>query len=588
MKVEKGKKKSKSVRDMTPRERKRHSLTTRSFLGVQGLSFVTGIVILAVGFLLYMDGTLHGYCVHTARLAKAETLLLDPEQTRSKAEEILAIYDSVSEEERGDGTGKAYQSRFSAVIDEDFREIQEDLLVARDRMKLKNAMVIAIDEDTGRMIYLVDSDREETFCPPGTWDVYKDREIKALVHGDTGSLLEDGSDSKDEPLQATLTRTEKYGLRCTGCATLFKSGRYTVMVCLDETLNSLFHRIVVFLIEYNILLFLVTLIVGLAAVFLIRRVMVQPIEQLADAARGYVEDREKDENLISDHFARLQIQSGDEIEELSLTMSDMEQSLARYVENLTRVTAEKERISTELDLAAKIQKDMLPSTFPAFPDRTEFDLHASMVPAKEVGGDFYDYFLIDEDHLALMIADVAGKGIPAALFMMMTKIMLDNRIMETVSPALVMQQGNDLILRHNSQGMFVTAWIGILEISTGKILMANAGHEYPVIIHPDGQTELIKEGHGFVLGGMEGMKYREYEMRLQPGSKLFLYTDGLTEATSAEEELFGTDRMIAAAGSAGGASPRQVLDIITQEVNEFVGDNEQFDDLTMLCVEYRG
>ena len=156
------------------------------------------------------------------------------------------------------------------------------------------------------------------------------------------------------------------------------------------------------------------------------------------------------------------------------------------------------------------------------------------------------------------------------------------------SPALVMQQGNELILRHNSQGMFVTAWIGILEISTGKILMANAGHEYPVIIHPDGQTELIKEGHGFVLGGMEGMKYREYEMRLQPGSKLFLYTDGLTEATSAEKELFGTDRMIAAAGSAGGASPGQVLDIITQEVNEFVGDNEQFDDLTMLCVEYRG
>lgn len=206
MKVEKGKKKSKSVREMTLRERKRHSLTTRSFLGVQGLFFVTGIVILAVGFLLYMDGTLHGYCVHTARLAKAETLLLDPEQTRSKAEEILAIYDSVSEEERGDGTGKAYQSRFSAVIDEDFREIQEDLLVARDRMKLKNAMLIAADEDTGRMIYLVDSDREETFCPPGTWDVYKDREIKALVHGDTGSLLADGSECGDHRAQGRRRR----------------------------------------------------------------------------------------------------------------------------------------------------------------------------------------------------------------------------------------------------------------------------------------------------------------------------------------------------------------------------------------------
>ena len=573
---------------MTPRERRRHSLTTRSFLGVQALFFLIGVLILAAGFLLYLDGTLHSYCVHAAKLAKSETLLLDLEQTQEKAEEILAIYDSIPEEKRGDGTGQAYQHCFDDTIDDSFLEIQQNLATVREQVGLRNAFVVAIDEDLDRMIYLVDSDQDDTFCQPGTWDTYDDRVMDALLRGDRTSTLVSRFDSANKSAQATLTYTDRYGLRCTGGATLFEYGRYTVMVCLDETLNSIFRPTLVFLVEYNILLFFVTLIAGLIAVYLIRRVMVKPINQMAGAARSYAEDREKNESVVSDHFAQLQIRSGDEIEELNLTMSDMEQSLARYVDNLTRVTAEKERISTELELAARIQEDMLPSTFPAFPERAEFDLYASMNPAKEVGGDFYDYFLIDEDHLALMIADVAGKGIPAALFMMMTKIMLDNRIMETASPALVLQQGNEMILRHSSEGMFVTVWIGILEISTGKILAANAGHEYPVIIHPDGQAELIKDKHGFVLGGMEGMKYKEYELQLEPGSKLLVYTDGLTEATSAKLELFGTDRILAAAGAAGAGSPRQVLDSITDAVNDYVGDNEQFDDLTMLCLEYRG
>ena len=577
---------NKSVREMTPKERRRHSLTTKTFLGIQRLTFVIGAMILVVGFVLYLDGTLHSYCVQAAKLAKAETLLLDPDQTREKTEEILAVYDSIPEEDRGDGTGRAYQSRFDDTIDDSFREIQKDLQEERDRMGLKNAFIVAIDEDMARMIYLVDSDQSDTFCHPGTWDTYDHRVMDALVNGDKGSTLVSRFDRENKSAQATLTYTKEFGLRCTGGATLFETDRYTVMVCLDETLNSMFRLSVVFLVEYNILLFLATLVVGIIAIRMLRRAMVKPINRLASAARRYTEDRKRDESLVSDHFGQVQIRSGDEIEELSLTMSEMEQSLVKYVENLTKATAERERISTELDLAARIQMDMLPSTFPAFPERTEFDLYATMDPAKEVGGDFYDYFLIDEDHLALMIADVAGKGVPAALFMMMSKIMMDNRIMETSSPAITLQQVNEMILRHNSEGMFVTVWVGVLEISTGKIVAANAGHERPIIIHPDGQAELIKDKHGFVLGGMEGMKYKDYELQLQPGSKLLVYTDGLPEAISAEDEFFGMDRVLAAASKAGSASPKQVLDGITDAVDEFIGENEQFDDMTMLCVEY--
>ena len=211
-----------------------------------------------------------------------------------------------------------------------------------------------------------------------------------------------------------------------------------------------------------------------------------------------------------------------------------------------------------------------------------------MTPAKEVGGDFYSFFLIDEDHLALTIADVSGKGIPAALFMMVSKIMLDNRLVENRSPAKTLEQVNNAICKSNIVEMFVTVWLGVLELSTGKITAANAGHERPVIIHPDRGVEMIKDKHGFVVGGMEDMKYQDYELQLEPGAKLFLYTDGVPEATAADKEMFTTDRMMEAADKLRAATPEETLAGIRNAVDEFVDDAEQFDDLTMLCVEYKG
>ncbi|MBO7407903.1 MAG: serine/threonine-protein phosphatase, partial [Clostridia bacterium] len=247
-----------------------------------------------------------------------------------------------------------------------------------------------------------------------------------------------------------------------------------------------------------------------------------------------------------------------------------------------------ERINTELGLATRIQSAMLPNIFPPFPDRTEFDIYASMDPAKEVGGDFYDFFLIDDDHLGLVIADVSGKGVPAALFMMASKIILANNAKMGKSPAQVLTDTNAAICSNNREEMFVTVWLGILEISTGKLTAANAGHEYPVLLAPGGQYELFKDKHGFVIGGMDNMKYKEYELTLEPGAKLFLYTDGVPEATNAEDELFGTGRMLAALNTDTAAPPEEVLKDMRAAVDDFVKDAEQFDDLTMLCLEYRG
>lgn len=257
-------------------------------------------------------------------------------------------------------------------------------------------------------------------------------------------------------------------------------------------------------------------------------------------------------------------------------------------EKYTRQQTESSRIETELTMASGIQADMLPNIFPAFPDRPEFDIYASMDPAKEVGGDFYDFFLIDDDHLCMVMADVSGKGVPAALFMMASRIILANNAMVGKSPAQIMIDTNAAICSNNREEMFVTVWLGILEITTGKLTAANAGHEYPVIKGPDGGFEIVKDKHGFVIGGMDGVRYKEYEITLRPDSKLFLYTDGVPEATNAGKELFGTDRMVEALNMDPDADPTQILKNVRSSVDSFVKDAEQFDDLTMLCLEYRG
>ena len=280
------------------------------------------------------------------------------------------------------------------------------------------------------------------------------------------------------------------------------------------------------------------------------------------------------------------VRTRNEIGQLSGDVADLTREIDDYLRRIETITAEKERISTELSLATRIQADMLPNSFPAFPDRPEFDLYASMTPAREVGGDFYDFFLVDEDHMCMVMADVSGKGVPAALFMMASKIILKNNAMAGKSPAEILTDTNTAICSNNREEMFVTVWLGMLEISTGKLTAANAGHEYPVLKQADGGFALLKDKHGFVLGGMDGVRYQNYELRLEPGAKLFLYTDGVTEATDAKNRMFGTKRMLEALNAEPDASPERLLDNVRRAVDSFVDEAEQFDDLTMLCLEY--
>lgn len=329
------------------------------------------------------------------------------------------------------------------------------------------------------------------------------------------------------------------------------------------------------------------LILMLLSLVAVRYTLVRPIAQLADVTREFVR-RQKDSALAPATLDGRRFQSDDEIGELYRSVQQMEEELTTYVKSLTAATAEKERIRTELNLAQRIQVSMLPCIFPPYPNRTEFDIYASMEPAKEVGGDFYDFFLVDSNHLALVIADVSGKGIPAALFMVITKAMLKNSTQMGLSPSQILEKVNQQLCENNSEEMFVTAWLGILDIPSGALTCANAGHEYPAIRRAGGQFELLHDRHGLALAAMPGMKYREYALDLAPGDWLFVYTDGVAEATRADGELFGTQRMLDALNQVSPEHPAQLPGQLRKAIDAFVEDAPQFDDITMLSLMYRG
>ncbi len=323
------------------------------------------------------------------------------------------------------------------------------------------------------------------------------------------------------------------------------------------------------------------LLIGFTLMIFLYITTLNPLLKIKESVAGYIND--KDTSLVTRSMSK--IKSRNEIGVLADDIARLAVEIDNYTKENIMLAEEKQRVSTELDLATKIQYSMLSRDFPK---RDEFEIYASMTPAKEVGGDFYDFFFIDENHLALTIADVSGKGIPAALFMMMSKILLEEFAMNDISPKKALERLNNKISENNKNDMFVTVWLGVMDIQTGHVIAANAGHEYPIVKKSEGGFELFKDKHGLVVGAMEGIKYREYEFDIEKNGVLFVYTDGAAEATNAQNELFRTDRMIDVLNENPSDSPEKLIHTMKEKIDEFVGDAPQFDDLTMLCIKYKG
>ncbi len=564
----------KSVREMNAFQRKHYSLEARVFRATWMGGVLLGLALLLVGLGLY-SVSLTETCVSHAFYISQNAAQSARRGTDGAAfaGQVMEIYRGLSEEERAQTGTEAYRAHFEAARQNEVYDLLRHMLPGFSEPEDVSDVYLAMyDEEAGALVYIVDPDEDEYF-EPGEWERVEKREAAKFLHWDGEGMLYD------------IRKTEKYGWMCTaGTPIRNEAGELCCFALADVTVDNILSGLHHYGVRITVALLLVISLITWLMIRHMRKTLVRPINEIAEAAQEYVKDRRagvKD----ADHFALLNIRTGDEVENLSLVMADMEHDINDFEENLTKIIAEKERASTEMNLAARIQMSMLPDRFPAFPERSEFDIYASMDPAREVGGDFYNFFLIDEDHLCLMIADVSGKGVPAALFMMASMIILANNARMGKSPAQILSDTNASVCSHNSEEMFVTVWLGILEISTGRLTAANAGHEYPVLKTPDGPFALLKDRHGLPIGAMESARYREYELQLEPGAKLFVYTDGVPEATDADKALFGVERMIAALNEAPEAGPEQILQNVRRAVDGFVRDAEQFDDLTMLCFE---
>lgn len=306
---------------------------------------------------------------------------------------------------------------------------------------------------------------------------------------------------------------------------------------------------------------------------LVKRLVVENIYKVNDSLSAITEG-----NLDT----VVDVRSHIEFDALSDDINTTVNTLKKYISEAEA------RIDAELAFAKAIQHSALPSVFPPYPNRKEFDISATMHTAKEVGGDFYDFYFVDEDTLAFLVADVSGKGIPAAMFMMQSKTLLKSYAESGMSVEEVFTNANEKLCEGNDAGMFVTAWMGLLNTKTGVITFANAGHNPPLVKHADGSFSYLKTRPGFVLAGMEDIRYRKNEYQLEMGDVIYLYTDGVTEAMNISNELYGENRLLEVLNKNSEFDTQTICNAVKADVDLFVGEAPQFDDITMLCLKFNG
>ena len=478
---------------------------------------------------------------------------------------------------------------------EGYEALREDLNQVKDSSNIEYLYAAYFDDinDLHSLCYAINAKSQAELSTGAPLSEIYDYMGNPVEEGgfedETLAVLQQAVKSKMRESGTLEGYSEEFGHMLNGFHVIYDSDDNAVgLLCVEIDINRInvgIHRYV-----RTVLLIAAVLTAVIVLIYILnaQRYLIGPIVRIAESSDSFVKKMQRHAEPEELNYEEVHIASGDELRLLADNVKSLADGVASYMTNLKAATSERERIDTELSLAAKIQADMLPNVFPAFPGRSDFDVYAAMDPAKEVGGDFYDFFLIDDDRLGMVIADVSGKGVPAALFMKIANILGQNGAMTGQSPAEVLKLVNDQICSNNREQMFVTVWLGVLNTSTGELTAANAGHEYPALMPSGGKFELVKDPHGLVIGGIADSTYTEYTLTLTPGSKLFLYTDGVPEATNAEGKLFRTERMLAALNEDTSLAPEDVLKEVRRAVDAFVDGAEQFDDLTMLCLEYKG
>ena len=499
-------------------------------------------------------------------------------------EEELANYAALA---LGYDGGTVGEEEIAAVhASERYLALSAQLDALREAMGANDVFVFCLDLE---VLSSYDGDRTDWEPLLYLFDSYTDPEY-SYVLGDKSSFNPDYIAELEligttgERVDSLLISKGDYGYNTSAILPVRLADGSLVMFAVEIPMRTLQSALLGYLLGVVLISAAIVVAIMFIYYFLFKEMFVRPVERMAAAANDFVLGGR--EGSLSDSIVSLTVRSHDEMGLLCEALKQMDHDIRDYIANLSAVTAEKERIGAELNVATQIQASMLPCIFPAFPERREFDIYAAMDPAKEVGGDFYDFFMVDQTHLAVVMADVSGKGVPAALFMVIGKTLIKDHTLPGRDLGKVFSEVNRLLCEANSEGLFITAFEGVLDLKTGELCYVNAGHEMPFVGRAGG-FEAQKIRPGFVLAGMEGVRYRAGSLTLQPGDKLFQYTDGVTEATDAGNNLYGMERLSEALNAHASESPQQICAAVRADIDAFVKDAPQFDDITMLCLEYK-
>lgn len=546
------------------------------------------MVLLGMGILIYIGAIIVG------RMQYDRSIKGYYNQMAYEAAKIVEGYFTPEEMEQYAKTaydfnhGTATEEEIQAITrTEEYQRMLSQIIHLRDSMGANDVFVVTVDMDEMRA-YTEERNEKREWNPlyyiADSYVVEDDN----FQFGDAGAILPDFREAAIQSYESGKKYDGFYisdggfGFNITAVYPIVKEGRSIGLIGVEIPMLTLQKDIDNFVMRVSIttaVILVVSLVLGMLFSF---HNVIRPIGLITSEVNEFVSNSTK----VSEKLKK--VRTRDEIQTLSENLYKMEIDINDYIDNLQKVTAEKERIGAELNVATQIQADMLPRIFPAFPERTEFDIYATMTPAKEVGGDFYDFFLIDDDHLGIVMADVSGKGVPAALFMVIAKTLIKNGAQTGGSPSEVLSYANEQLCEGNEAELFLTVWLAIIEISTGKGMAANAGHEHPALRRKDGSFELVKYRHSPAVATMEGMRFREHEFELHPGDSLYVYTDGVTEATNAHSELFGEERLVEALNRRQDTSLKELLADVRGEIDAFVAEAPQFDDITMLGFTYFG
>jgi sigma-B regulation protein RsbU (phosphoserine phosphatase) len=536
--------------------------------------FVLISLFLSLG--LYITEMISQLATDSVLLTKSAYTTLDQTFDLEKmATDVLEVYKSIPEEVRKDQKSDEYRAYFKDLErDSKYQMLELVLGQFRDSSNVSDVYMEVFDPETETTVYFAEPDRSEYRVWIGQYEEVDQKYVKKLMDS-----------SMETPFHAFFPEGDSIVM--TSGIMLDTNKDIQIALLADTDIKHIVKKSGQFALFYIIFISAIGFVIGLFATKMVKKGIVLPINMLAEAAKVYVSDK-KEGSDNKNHFENLNIDTGDELEILYYMMTDMEKDLNDYEKNLKSITAERERIGAEIEIATAIQQGMLENVAPNFVGKKEYDLYAAMTPAREVGGDFYDFFMVDDDHLAILIADVSDKGVGSAFFMAISKTLVKTYAKMVMSPTDVISKVDKQISEKNDAGLFVTLWMAVIDLNTGHVTACNAGHDYPAIMKKGEDFVIEKTPHGPPVAFIPGMEFEGTEFDMKPGDRIFLYTDGLNEAKRSDDERFGTGRMLEVLNAHKDVDNETMIQLMREAVEEFAGDEPQFDDMTMLGFTFKG